>query len=212
MRLTTSLYPYKGNKVKRILVFLLLLIAMPAFATFPQSNSTSNARSDATASNSVNVGGSPAYGSEHNFYILPSPMFAPQLPTINSPCANASQKGGAFLFGVMSAYEGGISTDNCVAIEMYNAAIKSCRYKTAGQIMELLTVKVLPNFKPAQRDDLIDLDTRACGAHSRPVQQQAVLPATDVVFIPSSDSNANKKANDCIVSAVQSCRAAKKAK
>lgn len=132
--------------------------------------SAAGGHSAATSDNAVNVNA--GTGSSHtdgdNLYVLPSPMFAPQLPAINSPCTNTSQEGMSIGFSAFSGYRGGSNTDNCVAIEMYNAAVKSCRYATAGQIMDLLTVRVLAGFQPPKRAELLDLTPSECELLKQP--------------------------------------------
>lgn len=192
----------------RAVGLLLAAFAMPAFGTTktdPKPTSAhagalSNAKAGAIAdadggaggaggtggtassNNSVNVtGASSGYGDDHDFYVLPSPMFAPQLPAIQSPCTNTSQRGMSAGWSALSMYEAGSNTDNCVAIEMYNAAVKTCHYATAGKIMDLLTAKVLAGFEPPKRGELIDLSPSECRVALAPVPERKTALSSSVI-------------------------------
>jgi len=162
------------------LLFIAALVSTMAYATGKPHPTQSGSSSDA-ASNSVSesmskssadnvVSLSNGGGNDYRLYALPAPMYLPPLPAISSPCANSRQMGFSAGWSALSYTEGATSTDNCVVIEMYNAAIRMCNYKTAAQIMDLLTVKVLAGFVAPDRRDLIDLTPRECQALSLPVK------------------------------------------
>lgn len=177
--------------MKTALALLLILITAAAQATdyrrMPyrgtsnaQATASSGSKSAATANPSaaaaigdvtVNAGAglpSGSYSDDDSFYVLPAPVFTPPLPAINSPCTNTAQQAFSIGWSAFSQASGGTNTDNCVAIEMYNAALKACRYATAGQIMDLLTAKVLAGFQVPPRSGLLDLTPAECGALAAP--------------------------------------------
>jgi len=202
-----------------LIMFLVGLLALPASATNQRQKTNPGAAADAhstagavagslatggaggasgtggsaSSNNSVSVTGAPgAYGYDSDFYVLPAPMFAPQLPAIESPCTNSSQHGFSFGWSLASGYEASSNTDNCVAIAMYNAAVKSCRYATAGQIMDRLTVKVLAGFEPAKQADLIDLTQKECRDLREPVRKPPLVAAFEPDVLIATAKKADK--------------------
>ena len=198
-------------------IIAMIFFTVPAFATtgkrpVPIADPSAQASADASAGaqsragdNSVSVTNGTSGASDHdNFYVLPAPMFAPQLPAINSPCTNSGQEGFSFGWSFLSRYTAQSSTDNCIALEMYNAAVKSCRYATAGQIMDLLTTKTLAGFQAPKRAELIDLTPTECAALTAPPKKAAIVYET--ISVPKRVKAKATVDQQCLQSASQACK------
>jgi hypothetical protein len=198
-------------------------IGAASTSTATADNKTNSAASSTSGDASSDNAVSTVSNDDSKFYVLPAPVFTPPLPAINSPCTNTSQEAVAVGWSAVSMARGGTSTDNCVAIEMYNAAVKSCRYATAGQIMDLLTVKVLAGFQAPKRAELLDLTPSECAALSKPVLEKKVdyqlLPTAVEVAAPApvkkpkpkpKAAAATPECGTAQAAASQACKPAKK--
>lgn len=108
----------------------------------------------------------------NNMWVLPAPVFTPPLPMIQScPGANVDQHSTAFGWSFVSHARATINTDNCTAITLYNSYVSTCKYRSAQQVLDLLTRKILPGF---ERSDvvLMDLSKTDCDALLIPVRIQ----------------------------------------
>lgn len=99
---------------------------------------------------------------------LPTPVFTPPLPMSTCPQANVDQSAVAVGFGLFSHAKGSVNTDNCTAIIIYNSFLAQCKYESAQQVLNMLTVKVLPDWK-AQNTVNIDLTTKECVELLKPI-------------------------------------------
>lgn len=163
-----------------------LMLALPAFATnrpppaavqAPAATSTSSAAAGARAGADAvaRSGGATVTGDsgDTTLAILPPLVHTPPLPLLpTSSCVNTHQESLGIVFGVVSKASADQTSDNCVAITLYNAAVATCRYASAKQIADLLTIKVLPGFHPP-RASLIDYSPGECDA-LKPAPPQVV--------------------------------------
>ncbi len=109
-------------------------------------------------------------------WVLPAPVFTPPLPMIQScPGANIDQHSTALGWNFVSHARAVVNTDNCTAISLYNSYVATCKYKSAQQVLDLLTRKILPDF---QKSDvaLVDLSKKDCDSLSMPVAIPAPTP------------------------------------
>lgn len=122
---------------------------------------------DAASDNDTSIGG------DHNksdflAIALPAPVFVAPLPVLPATtCAEAFGRAHALGWNFASEGENGINPDKCIAIEIYNAHVKGCRYASAKQVLDLLTVKILAGFKPVDQT-LLDLSAIECTALNAP--------------------------------------------
>jgi hypothetical protein len=154
------------------------------------SESASKSYSNVDAAISVSNTGT---AGDYRFYALPAPMYLPPLPSISSPCTNSKQMGFSAGWSAFAYTDGATSTDNCVGIEMYNAAVKMCNYKTAAQIMDLLTVKVLAGYTAPDRSLLLDLTPRECQALSMPILKQSFVTIDDPIWVATAKKGEKDK-------------------
>lgn len=106
---------------------------------------------------------------------LPSPAFTPPLPMASARCERAEQHARSVALGVATWADAVLDTDNCVALELHNRYIASCKYASAAQVEGLLTAKVLPGFKPGDASRLVDLTNAECTALKAPVLAPTAL-------------------------------------
>lgn len=159
------------------------------------ANSTSNARASqgqhqgqtqsqsvtGSGNSDVTVGlteGSTSSSYRNNMWVLPAPVFTPPLPVIQScPGANIDQHATAIGWSFLSHARSTVNTDNCTAITLYNSYVATCKYKSAQQVLDLLTRKILPDFEKSDVV-LVDLSKKDCDALSIP------LAPAPVVYLP----------------------------
>jgi hypothetical protein len=111
-------------------------------------------------------------------WVLPAPVFTPPLPVIQScPGANIDQHATAIGWSFLSHARSTVNTDNCTAITLYNSYVATCKYKSAQQVLDLLTRKILPDFEKSDVI-LVDLSKKDCDALSIP------LAPAPVVYLP----------------------------
>lgn len=123
---------------------------------------------------------------------LPSPVFTPPLPISGCPQANVDQSALSVAGGMLFSHaKGTVNTDNCTAIIIYNAFLAQCKYESAQQVLNSLTVKILPDWKP-QNTVNIDLTTREC------VELQKPIPPANPTKIVDNYIYVEKPAVACI--------------
>lgn len=131
-----------------------------ATQTTSQTANQTSSLSDLGNSN-VSVGGD---SSRSNMWVLPAPVFTPPLPPIaNCPSANVDQMAIAGGWSFLSYARGSVNTDNCTAIILYNQYVSTCKWKSAQQVLDLLSRKVLPDFQQSDVE-LFDMTREQCNA------------------------------------------------
>lgn len=102
-------------------------------------------------------------------WVFPAPVFTAPLPVIQGcPGANVDQSATAIGWNFVSHARAAVNTDNCTAITLYNSYLSTCKYRSAQQVLNLLTVKVLPGFERSEVS-LVDLTRAECDALNKPV-------------------------------------------
>jgi hypothetical protein len=101
--------------------------------------------------------------SRSSMWVFPAPVFTPPLPIISCPGANVEQQATAIGWNLFSHASSRVDTRDCTAITIYNSYVSTCKYKSAQQVLDLLTEKVLPGY---QRTDILlfDLTKQECDA------------------------------------------------
>lgn len=112
---------------------------------------------------------------------LPAPVFTPPMPLSSCPSANVQQDAVAVGFNFFSKASGSINTDNCTAIIIYNAMLVQCKFASAERLLNDLTLKVLPNFKPEDATSM-DLTRAECGALNAPAAPEV---SQSEILVPS---------------------------
>ena len=144
------------------------------------SDSASKSNADAKASQGQQQGqqansgasitntGSDSFRS--SMWVLPAPVFTPPLPSISGcPGANVEQMAASIGWSFASIAKATVNSDNCTAITLYNSFVATCKWASAQQVLNLLSVKVLPGFKASNDLVLVDLDAAKCTALLAPV-------------------------------------------
>lgn len=194
-----------------------LMLALPALATnnpppaavpAPAATATSRAAAgakadaDAAARARSSAGGATVSGDtgDTTLAILPALVHTPPLPLLPATsCISTHQESLGVAFGLVSHAVADQSSDNCVAIILYNAAVSTCRYASARQIADLLTVKVLPGFQ-APRTPLADLTPEQCEVVKTPPPVVAVRSFIDPpCAAPPVRVTADKRPRACAV-------------
>lgn len=140
-----------------------------------QQQSLQGSQSLDNAGNSSNTIGGDSHRS--SMWVLPAPVFTPPLPPIaDCPGANVKQMAIAGFWNGFSYADAGVNTDNCTAIILYNQYVATCKWKSAQQVLDLLSQRVLPGFTPSNLE-LLDLDKQQCDALLNPPLQPS-QPAT----------------------------------
>ncbi len=104
-----------------------------------------------------------------NMWVFPAPVFTPPLPMIqNCPGANVDQHATAVGWNFVSHARATVNTDNCTAITLYNSYVATCKYRSAQQVLDLLTRKILPDFEKSDVV-LVDFSKKECDLLSMPV-------------------------------------------
>ena len=98
---------------------------------------------------------------------LPTAAFTPPMPIDASDCTNTTQRADAQLWNGFSQASAARSTDTCTLIKLHNAYLAECQYASAKQVKDLLTAKLLPGFKPADRP-AFDMSENECRAWNTP--------------------------------------------
>lgn len=120
--------------------------------------------------------GSTSSSYKNSMWVLPAPVFTPPLPMIQScPGANVDQHATAVGWNFLSHARATVNTDNCTAITLYNSYVSTCKYKSAQQVLDLLTKKILPDFERSGVP-LSDLSKKDCDELLKPVAVQPPQP------------------------------------
>lgn len=98
---------------------------------------------------------------------LPQLAYTPPLPQLSCPESSASQSSTGVLWGLYSRAEGGINTDNCSLFRIYNAYLEQCKFASAEELLDKLTVKLLPTYT-IQTTQLENLNAKDCMVWKNP--------------------------------------------
>ena len=93
---------------------------------------------------------------------MSQPAFTPPLPISGCPQANIEQRSISVVGGMLfSAARGDLITDNCTTIIIYNNLLARCKFKSASDVLDGLTKKVLAGYVPESKGD-VDLSRDEC--------------------------------------------------